>query len=67
MPDCRETTVDTLIFGVVTDRLHSAGGAWALADGDRARLSPKSAQCCSLVANSVKSEIVVEPTLEIVA
>ena len=38
MPDYLETTVDKFIFKVATDRLYSAEGAWALADGDRIRI-----------------------------
>ncbi len=38
MPDYLETTVDKLIFRVATDRLYTAEGAWALADGDRVRV-----------------------------
>ena len=38
MPDYLETTVDKFIFKVATDRLYSAEGIWALADGDRVRV-----------------------------
>jgi glycine cleavage system H protein len=38
MPDYLETTVDKFIFKVVTDRLYSPEGVWALADGDRIRV-----------------------------
>ena len=38
MPDYLETTVDKFIFRVATDRLYSAEGVWALADGDRIRV-----------------------------
>jgi glycine cleavage system H protein len=38
MPDYLETTVDKFIFKVATDRLYSAEGAWALADGNRVRV-----------------------------
>jgi glycine cleavage system H protein len=38
MPDYLETTVDKFIFRVATDRLYTAEGAWALADGDRVRV-----------------------------
>jgi glycine cleavage system H protein len=38
MPDYLETTVDKFIFRVATDRLYSAEGTWALADGDRIRV-----------------------------
>ena len=38
MPDFLETTVDKFIFRVATDRLYSAEGVWALADGDRIRV-----------------------------
>jgi glycine cleavage system H protein len=38
MPDYLETTVDKFIFKVATDRLYSAGGIWALADGNRVRV-----------------------------
>ena len=38
MPDYLETTVDKFIFKVATDRLYSAEGVWALADGDRIRV-----------------------------
>ena len=38
MPDYLETTVDKFIFRVATDRLYSAEGAWALADGHRVRV-----------------------------
>jgi len=38
MPDYLETTVDKFIFKVATDRLYSAEGVWALADGNRIRV-----------------------------
>jgi glycine cleavage system H protein len=38
MPDYLETTVDKFIFKVATDRLYSAEGVWALAEGDRIRI-----------------------------
>lgn len=38
MPDYLETTVDKFIFKVATDRLYSAEGIWALADGNRVRV-----------------------------
>ena len=38
MPDYLETTVDKFIFRVATDRLYTAEGAWALADGARIRV-----------------------------
>ncbi len=38
MPEYLETTVDKFIFKVATDRLYSAEGVWALADGDRIRV-----------------------------
>jgi len=38
MPDHLETTVDKFIFKVATDRLYSAEGVWALADGNRIRV-----------------------------
>jgi glycine cleavage system H protein len=38
MPDYLETTVDKFIFTVATDRLYSAEGIWALADGNRVRV-----------------------------
>ncbi len=38
MPDYLETTVDKFIFRVATDRLYSAEGIWALADGERIRI-----------------------------
>lgn len=38
MPDFLETTVDKFIFRVATDRLYTAEGVWALADGDRVRV-----------------------------
>jgi glycine cleavage system H protein len=38
MPSYLEATVDKFIFKVATDRLYSAEGIWALADGDRVRI-----------------------------
>ena len=38
MPDFLETTVDKFIFRVATDRLYTAEGVWALADGGRVRV-----------------------------
>ncbi len=38
MTDYLETTVDKFIFRVATDRLYSAEGVWALAEGDRIRV-----------------------------
>ena len=38
MPDYLETTVDKFIFKVATDRLYSAEGIWALANGNRVRV-----------------------------
>ena len=38
MTDYLETTVDKFIFKVATDRLYSAEGIWALADGNRVRV-----------------------------
>ena len=38
MPDYLETTVDKFVFRVATDRLYSAGGVWAMAEGDRIRI-----------------------------
>lgn len=38
MPDFLETTVDKFIFRVATDRLYTAEGVWALAEGDRVRV-----------------------------
>ncbi len=38
MPDCLEVTVDKFIFRVATDRLYTAEGVWALAEGDRIRI-----------------------------
>ena len=38
MPDFLEATVDKFIFRVATDRLYSAEGVWALADGNRVRV-----------------------------
>jgi glycine cleavage system H protein len=38
MPDYLETTVDKFIFKVATDRLYTAEGVWALAEGDRIRV-----------------------------
>ncbi len=38
MAECLETTVDKFIFRVATDRLYSAEGVWALAEGDRVRI-----------------------------
>jgi glycine cleavage system H protein len=38
MPSYLEATVDKFIFRVATDRLYSAEGIWALADGDRVRI-----------------------------
>ena len=38
MPEYLETTVDKFIFKVATDRLYSAEGIWALADGNRVRV-----------------------------
>ncbi len=38
MPEYLETTVDKFIFKVATDRLYSADGVWALAEGDRIRV-----------------------------
>jgi glycine cleavage system H protein len=38
MPDYLEAAVDKFIFRVATDRLYSAEGIWALADGDRIRI-----------------------------
>lgn len=38
MPDYLETTVDKFIFRVATDRLYTAEGVWALAEGDRIRI-----------------------------
>ncbi len=38
MPDYLETTVDKFIFRVATDRLYTADGVWALADGVRIRV-----------------------------
>ncbi len=38
MAEYLETTVDKFIFRVATDRLYSAEGVWALAEGDRIRI-----------------------------
>jgi glycine cleavage system H protein len=38
MPGFLETTVDKFIFRVAIDRLYSAEGVWALAEGDRIRI-----------------------------
>ena len=38
LPSFLETTVDKFIFRVATDRLYSAEGVWALAEGDRVRI-----------------------------
>ncbi len=38
MPEYLETTVDKFIFRVASDRLYSAEGVWALAEGSRVRV-----------------------------
>jgi glycine cleavage system H protein len=38
MPGYLEATVDKFAFRVATDRLYSADGVWAMADGDRVRI-----------------------------
>jgi len=67
MPDYLETTVHKFTFRVATDRLYSREGVWVLAEGKRVRIgrSDSNSSCFRMTA-VVKSQIVVEPAIEIV-